>query len=95
MEERNICSNSLSIEQELAKLSTIPKVQYNSCSSFWQINGQGMPQLALLARKYLSMSASSVPSESTFSVSNYLLRKNRLALTSKNIRLTMFLKDKL
>jgi hypothetical protein len=92
--DRNIRSNTLTIEQELAKLSSLPKNEH-VCASFWQSHCQSMPQLSILARKYLSISASSVPSESTFSISNYVLRKNRLALTSKNIRYTMFLKDKL
>jgi hypothetical protein len=53
------------------------------------------PLLATIARKYLSIFSSSVPSESAFSTSSYVLRKNRLALSSKNIKYTMFLKDKI
>ena len=82
------------IEQELAKLSSIPKDDY-TFDSFWQENGKGLPKLAGIARKYLSICATSVPSESAFSVSNYILRKNRLSLTSKNVMYTMFLKDKI
>jgi hAT family protein len=85
---------ALTINQELAKLSSIPKDDYD-CATFWREYSNAMPNLAILARKYLSISATSVPSESAFSVSNYILRKNRLALTSRNVKYTMFLKDKL
>jgi hypothetical protein len=84
----------LTIQQELAKLASIPKDDYDFIS-FWCEHSKAMPTLATLARKYLAISASSVPSERTFSVANYVLRKNRLALTSRNLKYTMFLKDKL
>jgi hypothetical protein len=84
----------LTIEQEIAKLSSIPKDNHE-VKSFWQAHGQEMPKLTMIARKYLCICATSVPSESAFSVSNYVLRKNRLALASKNVKHTMFLKDKL
>ncbi|CAF1056462.1 unnamed protein product [Adineta steineri] len=85
---------SLTIAQELAKLSSIPKDDYEF-DFFWQEYSKTLPKLANFVRKYLSISSSSVPSESAFSVSNYVLRKNRLALSSKNVKYTMFLKDKL
>ena len=84
----------LTVQQESARLASIPKDGYDYVT-FWQEHGSTMPNLDILARKYLAISATSVPSESAFSVSNYVLRKNRLALTSKNIKYTMFLKDKL
>ena len=82
------------IEQELAKLSSIPKDDYQF-DSFWQEHERELRKLAKIARKYLSIPSSSVPSESAFSTSNYLLRKNRLGLSSKNITYSMFLKDKI
>lgn len=82
------------IQQELAKLASIPKDEYGF-NTFWREHGKAMPTLLTLARKYLAISASSVPSESTFSVANYVLRKNRLSLTGRNLKYTMFLKDKM
>jgi hypothetical protein len=84
----------LTIEQELAKLASIPKDDYQF-DSFWQEYSKGLPKLAVFAKKYLSIPSTSVPSESAFSVSSYILRKNRLGLTSRNVRYTMFLKDKI
>ncbi|CAF1358275.1 unnamed protein product [Adineta ricciae] len=82
------------VGSEIAKLCSIPKndLQFDS---FWQEHGNNLPKLSVVAHKYLSIAASSVPSESAFSTSNYILRKNRLALTSRNIKYGMFLKDKI
>jgi hypothetical protein len=82
------------IQQELAKLSSIPKDEY-LLDTLLQEYGKGLLKLAAMAQKYVSICATSVPSESTFSVSIYVLRKNRLSLTSKNVMFSMFLKDKL
>ena len=95
MEKKNEDCQALTIQQELARMASLPKREHKLCVTFWQSHGHSMPLLAALARKYLSISASSVPCESTFSISNHVIRKNRMALTSKNIRYTMFLKDKL
>lgn len=84
----------LTIEQELSKLSSIPKDNYEF-DSFWQDHGKKLPLLTMIARKYLSIPSSSVPSEAAFSTTNYMVRKNRLGLSSKNITYSMFLKDKI
>ncbi|CAF1675622.1 unnamed protein product [Adineta ricciae] len=84
----------LSIEQELAKLSSIPKDDYEF-DCFWHEHVDTLPKLTSLARRYLSIPSSSVGSESAFSISSYILRKNRLNLSSKNLGISMFLKDKI
>lgn len=84
----------LTIEQELSKLSSIPKDNYQF-DSFWQDYGKELPLLTMIARKYLSIPSSSVPSESAFSTTNYMVRKNRQGLSSKSITYSMFLKDKI
>jgi hAT family C-terminal dimerisation region len=85
---------TLTIQQEIARMASLPK-DNQDFSVFWQTHENTMPLLATQARKYLAVSATSVPSESAFSISNYILRKNRLSLTSKNLKYCMFLKDKL
>lgn len=85
---------SLTIQQEIARMSSLVKDNHDF-STFWQKNENTMPLLAVQAKKYLAVSATSVPSESAFSISNYILRKNRLSLKSKNLKFCMFLKDKL
>ena len=83
--EKNEDSQVLTTQQELARMASLPKREYKSCEAFWQSHGHSIPLLALLARKYLSISASSVPCESAFSISNHVIRKNGMALASKNI----------
>ena len=90
----NDSSKTLTIQQELARMSSVPK-ENQEFSTFWQQHHTTMPLLAYQAKKYLAISSTGVPSESAFSVSNYVLRKNRLSLTSKNLKYCMFLKDKL
>ena len=85
---------SLTIQQELARMVSLSK-DNQDFSLFWQQHHSTMPLLAVQASKYLAISATSVPSESAFSISSYVLRKNRLSLTSKNLKYSMFLKDKL
>ena len=87
-------NRSLTIQQELARMVSLSK-ENQECCLFWQQHHGSMPLLAVQARKYLAISATSVPSESAFSISSYVLRKNRLSLTSKNLKYSMFLKDKL
>ena len=53
-----------------------------------------IPQLALLAKKLNIISASSVPSESQFSIAGYINRKERSSLSTANFRYSMCLKDK-
>ncbi|CAF1691835.1 unnamed protein product, partial [Adineta ricciae] len=85
---------ALTIQQELARMVSLSK-EDGGFSTFWQKHETTMPMLAVQAKKLLAISATSVPSESAFSASNYVLRKNRLSLTSKNLKCCMFLKDKL
>jgi hypothetical protein len=69
----------------------------NSTSSilFWQTYGQHFSILGKLAKKMLSTPATSVPSESCFSISSFLGRKERARLTNENLSSSVFLKDKI
>ena len=62
---------------------------------FWKQNQEGLPYLTPLAKKYLSTPATSVKSESAFSISGYYGRKQRAQLSSANLSFSVFLKDKL
>ncbi|CAF4641944.1 unnamed protein product, partial [Rotaria sp. Silwood2] len=64
-------------------------------SIFWQSYGQHFPILGKLAQKMLSTPSTSVPSESCFSVSAFLGRKERARLTGDNLSSSVFLKDKI
>ena len=84
-----------SIKQEVSRFESIELDAYEDFSSFWRQNCSILPNLSNMARRYACLPATSVPSESSFSVAGYLVRKTRMSLTPKNLKYSMFLKDKL
>ncbi|CAF1316678.1 unnamed protein product, partial [Didymodactylos carnosus] len=74
-------------------LSHTPSEQ--NCINFWKQNYQQLPLLTTLARRYLACPASSVPSESAFSISAFLARKERSRLSGELLSAQVFLRDKL
>lgn len=62
---------------------------------FWKQNQLALPYLTPLAKKYLSTPATSIKSESAFSISAYYGRKQRAQLSSTNLSFSVLLKDKL
>ncbi len=66
-----------------------------SAMTFWKQYGDHLPLLSKIARKLLCMPATSVPSESAFSLSAYLGRKERARLSDENLSSSVFLKDKM
>ncbi|CAF3102323.1 unnamed protein product [Rotaria sp. Silwood2] len=87
-------SKTVSLKQEIAKFETLDKDEH-SFSTFWKKYERSLPLLSKMARRYGSITASSVPSESSFSIAGYLARKNRSSLSAKNLKYSMFLKDKI
>jgi hypothetical protein len=71
------------------------KPNLTSSILFWQTYGQNLLILGKLAKKMLSTPATSVSSESCFSISSFLSRKERARLTSENLSSSVFLKDKI
>ncbi|CAF1118471.1 unnamed protein product [Didymodactylos carnosus] len=61
--------------------------------SFWSKQGDELPLLKELASKYLTTPEISVPSESAFSVADFVGRKERARLTAKTLSYLVFLKD--
>ncbi len=62
-------------------------------SEFWKKNEPKLPILAAFVKRYCLIPASSVPSEAAFSMANYIQRKERSALLSKMLRISMVMKD--
>ena len=65
-----------------------------SAINFWKLYKDRLPLLTHLAKIHLSASGTSVPSESAFSISSYIARKERSRLSGKNLAYSVFLKDK-
>lgn len=78
----------------MSKFIVKHKLDESSASSFWREYGKAFPMLGHLARRLLCVMATSVPSESAFSLSAFLGRKERARLSEENLALSLFLKDK-
>ena len=61
--------------------------------NWWKKKESKYPRLSVLARKYLSVQASSTASERVFSLMGNILTKKRLRLTSEHFRKIIFLYD--
>ncbi|CAF4999278.1 unnamed protein product, partial [Rotaria sp. Silwood1] len=93
----------LSIADELSIYRSLAMQEFNDIIAdskeydpfaFWNLHGQKLKLLSILARKHLIVPSTSVPSESTFSMASYLGRKERNRLTPENLCNLVFLKDK-
>ena len=60
---------------------------------WWRINETQYPQLSKMARDYLAIPATSVPSEQCFSISKNLITNNRNRLMGKTVRMCMCLRS--
>ena len=58
----------------------------------WKKNQQFFPHLSILARKYLAIPASSVPSERVFSLAGNLVSKKRARMSPSNVDMFIFLR---
>lgn len=92
-----------SIEEELAFYRSSAGKEYTDIVEhgkqhnpfeFWNRFEKKIPLLVHLTRQYLIVPATSVPSESLFSVASYIGRKERSRLSPDNLSMSVFLKDK-
>ncbi|CAF1233944.1 unnamed protein product [Rotaria magnacalcarata] len=65
-----------------------------SFQEFWSSYEMELPRLAALVRAYNIRPASSVASESLFSIAGYVQRKQRSSLASNTLRYSMVLRDR-
>jgi hypothetical protein len=94
---------TLSIREEIANYRSLASKEYSeivengkepNAIRFWQTNAPHLTSLYGLAKKYLASPATSVPSESAFSVASHIGRKQRARLSPQNLAMSVFLKDK-
>lgn len=60
---------------------------------FWRMHANKFPTLQRLARYYLSISASSVPAESMFSITGLILNSRRSSLSPSKLNVCTFIHD--
>ena len=83
---------SLTIKDEISLYNT-SIIQPKKFRIFWQSHEKQLPLMASYAREICISTATSVPSESSFSIANYVQRKERSNLSSYNLRYSMVLRD--
>ena len=62
---------------------------------WWLSNEKYLPHLSLVARKYLCIPATSVPSERAFSTAGCVVNKKRSCLLPENVNKLVFLAENL
>ena len=86
-------SRRLTIDEEISfyikAVHTADEFQF-----FWKHHQSTLPRLSNLVRRYNICPATSVASESTFSIAGYLNRKQRSSLSSTAMRYSIVLKNK-
>jgi hypothetical protein len=86
----------MTISEELSFYGSLCRKHHSmDAITFWKTYGDQMPQLKAMAQRYLSTPGTSVASESAFSSSAYIARKERARLSAENLAYTVFLQDKL
>ena len=78
------------VNREISRYIAEP-TSNEKCLSWWKTMEPIFPSLAVLARKYLCIPASSVPSERIFSMAGHIVCRRRALLSPDNINMLIFL----
>ena len=93
-DDRNRSFSSKSVNNQVENyLKELPIKARECTGSWWQLNKSKYPDIARLARKYLSVQGTSTPAERVMSDMGLILNKKRLAMTEENFRMVMYLGD--
>lgn len=84
---------SLAVEDELTLFIQSIQLFKGDFSSFWTIHCNRFPRLFRVAQRVNIVPATSVASESIFSIAGFIARKQRSSLTSTSLRYLMVLKE--
>jgi hypothetical protein len=86
-------SKSLTIEEELVLFTQAIHSFKGDFASFWLQNRERFTRLYRVAQRVNIVAATSVASESVFSIAGFVARKQRTSLSSKSLRHLMVLKE--
>lgn len=84
---QELCEMEVSMYKKEQPLSAV-----SNPLTWWRNNCEKYPNLALLAKKYLCIPATSVPSERVFSTAGDIVTAQRSALKSEHVDMLIFLK---
>lgn len=80
------------VEEEVDSfLKDPPPLLDSSPAAWWKVNEGRFPRLANLARKYLAIPGTSVPSERVFSAAGLTVNRLRTRLTPEHVDMLIFL----
>ncbi len=85
--------NEMSVDEEISGYINVTG-SATSFSAFWCLYEKQFPRLAKLVRRINVIPATSVSSESLFSVASFLQRKQRASLSSTTLRYLLVLKNR-
>ena len=72
------------------------KIKPKECpGAWWRMNKDKYPDIATLAKKYLSVQGTSTPAERVMSDMGTILNKKRLSMNDESFRMLMYLGDTL
>ena len=93
----SVVSNPIEIaHQELQRyLADLVHPDHLHPLSWWFDNVKRYPTLAIMARKYLCICATSVPSERAFSLAGHIVNERRASLLPETVNMLSFLADNL
>ena len=93
-ENLNTDNKQISISDEILFYKSAVNSKKHKFNEFWLTHHAKLPQLSSLVKRINIIPASSVPSESKFSIAGYINRKERSSLSTSNLRYSMCLNDK-
>ena len=98
-EEENCADEQESLttaEMELQYFVNLPNLQ-RGCDplKWWKAQTHALPEMTLLAKKFLAIPGTSVPSERIFSKAGQIVSKRRSSLKPKNVDMLLFLNKNL
>ena len=84
----------LSVENQLESYLKEIRIKPKECpGAWWKLNKDKYPDIARLARKYLSVQGTSTPAERVMSDMGIILNKKRLSMSDESFRMLMYLGD--
>ena len=90
--ESDVSIEEKKAEKELTEYLAMPKIDCNACPLlWWKAHRASFPLLETIARKYLAIPGTSVPSERVFSSGGCIITKQRASLKPKNAEILVFL----
>nr|XP_028575889.1 zinc finger BED domain-containing protein 1-like isoform X1 [Podarcis muralis]XP_028575890.1 zinc finger BED domain-containing protein 1-like isoform X1 [Podarcis muralis] len=90
--EEALADDASKAEKELNEYMAMPRVSFDECPlTWWKANEASFPMLKVLAKKFLAIPGTSVPSESAFGTAGDALQRQRVSLLPENAEMQIFL----